>query len=129
MESVPPTNRFAKLYEKYGGDRAFTREILGVLVQDLMSLIESLETAFIGGNPKEIIKKAHSLSNISGTVLEMEINTLARSMEKSARDGDLAESAALYKFAKPLAIELLDAARREIAETPADRPPKETGTR
>jgi two-component system sensor histidine kinase BarA len=113
-EDRTPSSRFAKLYAKYEGDRVFGHEILKIMVRDIPPLLESLDAALLRKDAELVIKKAHSLSNISGTVLEMEIHRFARSMEKSARQGDLTGAADLYASVKPLVRKLCDAAKKEI---------------
>lgn len=110
----PCPGRFLRLYEKYQGDRAFTHQILQVMSKDLPRVLEDLDRALHGGDLEKTIKKSHSLANISGTVLEMDIHRYAKDMETAARKGDLKEAAALYACVRPLVVELCVEAEGEI---------------
>ncbi len=91
MHAVEEHPRFDKLIRKYYCDQQMIRELLKILIRDLPKSLNELEAGFMEMNMPKIRKAAHSLANISGTVLESEILELARKIEYACTWEDVKE--------------------------------------
>ncbi|MFQ3621769.1 MAG: Hpt domain-containing protein [Spirochaetales bacterium] len=80
MQAVEGQRRFDKLLHKYN-NKELIHEMLAILIRDLPKSLEELETSLVQSNLPKARKAAHSLANISGTVLETEILELSRKIE------------------------------------------------
>lgn len=83
--------RFDKLIRKYYCDHQMIRELLKILIRDLPKSLQELEEGLMETDVRKIRKAAHSLANISGTVLESEILELARKVEYACVSQNLKE--------------------------------------
>lgn len=91
MHAVEEHPRFDKLIRKYSCDQKMIRELLKILIRDLPKSLNELEAGFMEMNMPKSRKAAHSLANISGTVLESEILELARKVEYACASEDWKE--------------------------------------
>jgi|GEM_PF-2562213 HPt (histidine-containing phosphotransfer) domain-containing protein len=92
MHAVEEHHRFDKLIRKYYCDQQMIRELLKILVRDLPNSLHELEAGLMETNVAKVRKAAHSLANISGTVLESEILDLARKVEYACASQNLKEA-------------------------------------
>jgi len=89
MHASEEHHRFDKLIRKYYCDQQMIRELLKILIRDLPKSLHELEDGLMETNVLKIRKAAHSLANISGTVLESEILELARKVEYACASQNL----------------------------------------
>jgi len=91
METIRGNQLVENLTQKYAFDREMIREILTILVQDLPKSLRELEQA-VGDTDFTLGRKAaHSLANISGTVMEIGLLELARKIESGCIAQNLSE--------------------------------------
>lgn len=91
MHVVEEHHRFDKLLRKYYCDHQMIRELLKILIRDLPKSLHELEVGLMETNVVKVQKAAHSVANISGTVLESEILDLARRVEYASASQNLKE--------------------------------------
>ncbi|MCX7786368.1 MAG: Hpt domain-containing protein [Spirochaetes bacterium] len=89
MQAAEEYHRFDKLIRKYYCDQQMIRELLRILIRDLPKSLRELEEGLMEADVRKIRKAAHSLANISGTVLESEILELSRKIEYACASQNL----------------------------------------
>lgn len=98
----------ARLGERFDDDLELIGEIKTVFVTETPGRLEQIAAAVADGDLERLVRQAHSLKGVCGTIFAEPLRALSYGLEMAAREGRIDE-------ARRLAPELMDLLRRTAA--------------
>jgi len=90
MEPVLDTGVLADLSEQLGEDNpGLISQLVATFLENSPELLMNMETAFEAGDGKELTRAAHTLKSVSASLGALRLSALSKSIEQSARAGNL----------------------------------------
>jgi HPt (histidine-containing phosphotransfer) domain-containing protein len=77
-----------------GDDEEFLADLIGTYVEEGDDLLEAMSAALVAGDAADLVRPAHTLKSSSASVGAMRLAELCRSIEASARTGELDQAVA-----------------------------------
>jgi len=92
MNTMPDPNvlDMNELIDRIGGDEEFATELLHEFRENLDNEIAKLKETLDAQNPREVTEKSHSLKGSALNLSAKGFASIAKTIEHSSKDGDLA---------------------------------------
>jgi HPt (histidine-containing phosphotransfer) domain-containing protein len=104
-----------RLAEGMGGDTAFVVELIEQFLADAPGLVEAAQGGLANGQAEEVRRAAHTLKSNAATFGAVELETLSRRVEQTAKEGTL-DDAGVQVDEMASELERVRTALRSIAD-------------